>query len=183
MAMASEDSIGDKAPQEQASGAPGDAAATPPPPSLVTEAASPPPSPPDPIPPPMVLSSPPPYAPEPLPYAPEPLPTPLPPPPPFVNKAPVVDAGPDQAVQWPSEAALNGLVIDDTLPGPALVIEWTKLSGPGDVTFAEIASPITTATFSECGVYVLRLMADDSQLRSTADVTIYVHSHIPAPEE
>ena len=38
---------------------------------------------------------------------------------------------------------------------------WTKVSGPGTVTFANAASASTTATFTHAGLYVLRLTADD----------------------
>src|SRR5947207_9081908 len=41
--------------------------------------------------------------------------------------------------------------------GPAPSTTWSKLSGPGAVTFAEPKSSVTTATFSEPGEYVLQV--------------------------
>ena len=40
------------------------------------------------------------------------------------------------------------------------------------MTFANATQAATTATFSETGVYVLRLRASDSQLDSSDDITI-----------
>jgi hypothetical protein len=92
------------------------------------------------------------------------------------NQAPVVSAGPDQNITLPAEALLNGSATDDGLPAPpTLTIGWTKVSGPGVVTFAEITSPITTVSFSVAGVYVLRLTAGDTALTTSDDVTITVN--------
>src|SRR5262249_46558411 len=92
------------------------------------------------------------------------------------NQAPVVDAGPDQTIDLPNVATLNGTVTDDGLPSKgALTITWSKVSGPGDVTFSDPSSAVTTASFSTDGVYVLRLTGDDSKLSSSDDVTVTVN--------
>ncbi|HWR50110.1 MAG TPA: hypothetical protein VN428_03330 [Bryobacteraceae bacterium] len=92
------------------------------------------------------------------------------------NKAPVVSAGSNQTITLPSSASLNGTVTDDGLPaGAQVTASWTKVSGPGTVTFANAASSSTTAAFSTSGSYVLRLTASDSQLSSSGDVTITVN--------
>jgi hypothetical protein len=90
------------------------------------------------------------------------------------NQAPIVNAGPDQNVTFPNAASLNGSVTDDGLPNPpgSVAKSWSKLSGPGIVTFANPNSPTTTATFSEAGTYVLRLTGDDSDLSVFDDVTV-----------
>ena len=36
----------------------------------------------------------------------------------------------------PNAAALNGTVTDDGLPNNTLTITWSKVSGPGTVTFS-----------------------------------------------
>ncbi len=91
------------------------------------------------------------------------------------NQPPVVTAGPDQTVTLPAAAALNGSVTDDGLPaGSVLTSTWTKVSGPGTVTFADAAKPATTATFDQAGTYVLRLAGNDSVLTASAEVTISV---------
>ena len=92
------------------------------------------------------------------------------------NQAPVVSAGPDQAITLPAQALLNGSVTDDGLPmPPTLTAGWTRISGPGVVTFGEPTSPTTPATFSVAGVYVLRLTASDGALTSNDEATITVN--------
>jgi hypothetical protein len=78
-----------------------------------------------------------------------------PPPPPPVNQIPLVDAGPDLTTR--QTATLNGTVSDDGLPNPpgTLTTTWSKVSGPGTVTFANPGAVDTTATFSKPGTYVL----------------------------
>jgi PKD repeat protein len=99
------------------------------------------------------------------------------------NTAPVVDAGPDQTITLPDTAALDGTVTDDTLPAPpgTLTTAWSKISGPGTVTFADATAVDTTASFSAAGVYVLRLTADDGELTVSDDVTITVNPANTAP--
>ena len=92
------------------------------------------------------------------------------------NKAPVVNAGATQTITLPAAASLAGSVSDDGLPTGAVVTStWTKVSGPGNVTFGNAAAPQTTASFSVAGTYVLQLSASDTQLSSNATVTITVN--------
>src|SRR5205807_5670361 len=92
----------------------------------------------------------------------------------FVNNAPpVVDAGPDQTVDLPNAATLNGSVSDDGLPiGAAVTIQWSQVSGPGTVTFSNPNSPVTQASFSALGHYVLQLSASDTQFTTTATTKV-----------
>jgi RHS repeat-associated protein len=91
------------------------------------------------------------------------------------NQPPVVNAGPDQTVRLPNAATLNGTATDDGYPfGSTLTTTWTKVSGPGTVTFANSASPVTTAQFSVEGTYVLRLTADDSRFTVSDECTVTV---------
>src|SRR5205085_5158411 len=78
-----------------------------------------------------------------------PIPTPTPTPTPTPNQTPVVNAGPDQTVPVRS-AALSGSATDDGLPNPPgkLTYTWTKVSGPGTVTFSNAKGANTTITFS-----------------------------------
>jgi RHS repeat-associated protein len=93
-----------------------------------------------------------------------------------LNSAPVVSANADQATVLPCGVNLNGSVTDDGVPSALpLTVSWTKVSGPGSVSFANAASAITTATFTDSGKYVLRLTASDSQLSSSDDVTVTVN--------
>ena len=56
---------------------------------------------------------------------------------------------------------------------------WSKVSGPGEVTFANASAVDTTASFSQTGTYVLRLTANDGELQSSDDVIITVSSGAP----
>ena len=66
---------------------------------------------------------------------------------PGANVAPTANAGPDQTITFPAQAALTGTYTDDGLPGVDVTVAWTKVSGPGTVTFAQALEPNTTASF------------------------------------
>jgi RHS repeat-associated protein len=95
---------------------------------------------------------------------------------PVQSQPPVVDAGPNQTITLPvNTVTLNGSVADDDLPNDTLTISWTKVSGPGTVTFSSPSAAVSQATFSAAGVYVLQLSANDTQYTSTATTTITVN--------
>ena len=94
------------------------------------------------------------------------------------NAPPVCDAGPDRSVflagPWVN-VVLSGNVTDDGLPDEfSLVRNWSKVSGPGEVTFANPAASATGASFTATGSFVLRLSATDSDLSSADEVSIQV---------
>ena len=93
------------------------------------------------------------------------------------NQAPTVNAGPDKAVTLPNSVLLTGSASDDGLPNPpaAMTFSWTKVSGPGTVTFGAPTSLITTASFSASGSYVLRLTASDGALTASDVVGVTVN--------
>jgi RHS repeat-associated protein len=91
------------------------------------------------------------------------------------NQAPVVNAGADQTVNLPAPISLQGSATDDGLPSNTLNVTWSRVSGPGNVTFTTPSSLFTSATFSAAGVYVLRLTANDLVLTSTDEVQITVN--------
>ena len=93
----------------------------------------------------------------------------------LVNMPPCVNAGPDQKITTLA-TTLQGGAKDDGDPGGNLLTTWKKISGPGTVTFAPANALTTTATFGASGTYVLRLLANDSQLQSTDDVKITVQA-------
>jgi hypothetical protein len=97
------------------------------------------------------------------------------------NTAPVVNAGTDQSIALPATASLVGTATDDGFGGSTLTTTWSKLSGPGTVTFGNAAQLSTTATFSVAGSYVLRLTASDGTLSTTDDVAITVSAANAAP--
>src|SRR3989442_909435 len=72
-------------------------------------------------------------------------------------------------------AALTGAVSDDGLPqGGRLTITWSKVSGPGTVTFGDASALTTTAAFGAPGAYVLRLTVSDGALQGTDDLAVSV---------
>ncbi len=92
------------------------------------------------------------------------------------NMAPVVDAGPDQNITLPATASLDGTVTDDGLPDGITNSQWSKVSGPGSVTFGNSNLVATTASFSTNGAYVLQLRASDGALSASDTVSIVVNS-------
>jgi len=100
-------------------------------------------------------------------------------PPSGANQPPSVSAGPDRAITLPDSALLDGTVSDDGQPNPTPTTSWSKVSGPGTVTFANSGAVDTTAGFSAAGTYVLRLTANDGALSASDDVTITVSDPPP----
>src|SRR6185437_9258074 len=100
------------------------------------------------------------------------------------NQPPTVSAGPSQSVQLPQNTlTLTGYAADDGLPtGSTLVVQWSEISGPANVSFSNPGSVVTQASFPVAGVYVLQLSANDSQLQTTAQVTVtVVNAPVPPP--
>ena len=91
--------------------------------------------------------------------------------------APVVDAGTDQTLVFPAVAQLDGTVSDDGWPDPpgVLALQWSKVSGPGFVQFADDKADFTSVTFVSPGVYVLRLTANDGHAATSDDLKITVN--------
>jgi PKD repeat protein len=91
------------------------------------------------------------------------------------NKAPVVNAGPDQMITLPAAANLSGTATDDGLPlGSTISFTWTYISGPGTVVFSAASSLNPTATFSAAGTYTLRLSVSDGKATTTDDMIVVV---------
>jgi hypothetical protein len=88
----------------------------------------------------------------------------------------VVDAGPDFSAIPEEEASLEGRASDDGLPqSPGFVtLTWMKMSGLGAVTFGNSSMAATTVKASGLGSYVLRLVADDGQVKTFDEVNLTV---------
>ena len=77
----------------------------------------------------------------------------------------MIDAGIDRSVVLGGQTYLSGKVVwlQDS---PQNVARWIKTSGPGTVAFKGVSSPVSTATFSAPGDYVITLAASGSDDRS-----------------
>jgi fibro-slime domain-containing protein/RHS repeat-associated protein len=98
------------------------------------------------------------------------------------NQAPTVEAGPDQEIELPNSATLNGSVTDDALPkGASVSVNWSVVSGGGNVTFADANAASTTATFSAPGSYILKLTANDTEftVEDQLAITVYPENQPP----
>ena len=91
------------------------------------------------------------------------------------NLPPVVNAGPDQTVNFGTTVMLAGTVTDDQMPYNILTNSWSELSGPGTVVFGDASATHTTATFSTNGVYVLKLTATDGASTNSSNVAVIVN--------
>ena len=91
---------------------------------------------------------------------------------------PVVDAGVDRSVVSDGRTYLSGRVIwlEDSERNRA---RWVKIAGPGAAVFAAADAPVTTATFSEPGDYVLALQASGSKDKPKA-INVHVEPASPA---
>jgi hypothetical protein len=96
----------------------------------------------------------------------------------------VANVGPSVAIDSPTRdtvaipynvgVLLEATVIDDGAPTPA-TITWSKVSGPGAVTFESPNAADTAVNFNNVqGVYVLQLTADDGEYSASDTVTIEV---------
>jgi uncharacterized protein (DUF1800 family) len=93
------------------------------------------------------------------------------------NQPPSVNAGGDKTITLPALASLSGTASDDGKPSPpgALTYVWSKILGPGNVTFGNPNVLATNASFTEAGTYTLRLTVSDSQIANHDDVNIFVN--------
>lgn len=95
---------------------------------------------------------------------------------PAQNQPPVVNAGVDRSGVVSTPLSLNGSATDDGLPSNGtLTTTWTKLSGPGDVTFADASLTSTSATFTQTGTYVLELRGNDGTLSTVDTLSVSVN--------
>ncbi len=90
------------------------------------------------------------------------------PPPPLT-----VSAGAGQTITLPTNTTtLNGSASGGKGP---LTLTWSKISGPGAVTFSSPGAAVTQATFRAFGAYVLQLTATDGVTTVSATTTVIVN--------
>jgi hypothetical protein len=99
---------------------------------------------------------------------------------PAVNQPPVVNAGIGQNIMLPTNfVMLSGSITDDGLPSGILTTTWSKISGPGTVTFDDEQVLNTRAHFSAAGDYVLLLIGSDGALSDASTTTVRVNPSTP----
>lgn len=90
------------------------------------------------------------------------------------NLAPVVEAGSNIFGTTNVAFTLAGSVTDDGLPAATLTSLWTKISGPGIVTFVDATSPTSNCTIDTPGSYVLQLEGTDTALSTTDTLSVII---------
>ena len=94
-----------------------------------------------------------------------------------VNAPPTLSAGTNQTISQGMTAQLSGTYQDDHRPDTSSMaswVQWRKVSGPGDVVFANRFALETQVRFSNPGVYLLELHGSDGghNVFSTATITV-----------
>jgi hypothetical protein len=88
---------------------------------------------------------------------------------------PTVTAGIDRSVVVGGKTYLAGEVkMLKTQAADKTPIVWSKQSGPGKVSFEKADAPVTTATFSAPGEYVLKLTAGTDSLSGSSTLAVKV---------
>ena len=89
--------------------------------------------------------------------------------------ADAVKAGVDRVVILPGKTYLTGELLGSLgKKTGAARVTWSKVSGPGTVTFADANAPVTTATFSAVGDYVLKLTAGKGPVSKSSTLAVKV---------
>lgn len=92
------------------------------------------------------------------------------------NQAPTVDLGSDRQLASPGILLLDAVFRDDGLPVPPGVpgFEWSGISGPAPVTFADAKASRTAVTFDQVGDYVIGFQIKDGLLSARDEVRVRV---------
>jgi DUF1680 family protein len=93
------------------------------------------------------------------------------------NHPPVISAGIDRSVMLGGKTYLSGLVKSVT---PVSKISWTKISGPGNVSFGDASSLKTSAAFTSIGEYIVSLAVTEGALSSASTLKVKVLQPPPA---
>jgi DUF1680 family protein len=92
---------------------------------------------------------------------------------------PRVAAGVDRIVVLGGKTYLNG-VIKSLADKSTLPVTWMKISGPDNVAFENANEPVTTATFSKVGDYILKMTAGKAPLSASSSLMVKVIAPRPA---
>jgi hypothetical protein len=86
---------------------------------------------------------------------------------PVTNIPPTANAGPDQSIQLPADAALAGSGNDPD--GTIIAYQWSQVSGPNNATFTAPNDPNTNVTDLTDGTYIFRLTVTDNDMAQGND--------------
>lgn len=85
--------------------------------------------------------------------------------------ATVLSAGQDRLISLSGRVALESKISGGNEP---LTILWSKISGPGVVTFADAGEAETTAIFDLAGIYTLDVTVSDGETSESDQITVTV---------
>ncbi len=91
------------------------------------------------------------------------------------NRIPVINAGTDFVVYIENTIQPVGTVFDPDTDNVA--VQWSKLSGPGTVTFSDPAVLSPIISFGAKGTYTLQMQVNDGNNTVKDTITVYVRSH------
>ena len=98
------------------------------------------------------------------------------------NRAPVADAGDNQACRPQEQVTLNGLRSYDPDAGDVITYSWTQFSGPSvELSDPNAASPRFTPSVK--GEYVFQLVVSDGDASSLPDTVTVFCSYSSAPDD
>ncbi|MEO8034319.1 MAG: DUF6531 domain-containing protein, partial [Acidobacteriota bacterium] len=97
------------------------------------------------------------------------------------NTAPVVTAGPDQAVALPGITLAGSYSDDGAPPGSPVTVIWFQLSGPAAATIAQAQQLTTAVTLTASGAYRFRLTVNDGELSGFDEVEVILAPQNQAP--
>jgi hypothetical protein len=89
-----------------------------------------------------------------------------------INAPPIVELGGDTAVIAGDSLRISGSIIDDALSGQQLTYHWSIIHGSADLS--DTAGSLTTLSFSQPGLVVLRLSVNDGELEAFDNRNIIV---------
>jgi hypothetical protein len=79
----------------------------------------------------------------------------------------------DDVITFPTNSvSVRGIVRNLQMLDNGSTSQWSKVSGPGNVTFGSETNLETTATFSIGGTYVMRLTVGDGTTTASSDVSV-----------
>ena len=88
------------------------------------------------------------------------------------------EAGEDQQVAAGGTITLSGNAYFNGAANSSWPVKWEKVSGPGNVNFANLNNRVTNVSFSAPGTYKIRFVAEDAQSLSGQGKTYYISDEV-----